>query len=34
MAEVVLKNIYKEYTEGVPVVQEFNLEIQDKGSKN
>jgi len=30
MAEVVLKSIYKEYTEGVPVVQEFNLEIQDK----
>ncbi|MCP4371212.1 MAG: sn-glycerol-3-phosphate ABC transporter ATP-binding protein UgpC, partial [Deltaproteobacteria bacterium] len=30
MAEVVLKNIYKEYTEGVPVVQEFNLEIKDK----
>ncbi len=30
MAEVVLKNIYKEYVEGVPVVQEFNLEIQDK----
>ena len=30
MAEVILKNIYKEYTEGVPVVQEFNLEIQDK----
>jgi multiple sugar transport system ATP-binding protein len=30
MAEVVLKNIYKEYEEGVPVVQEFNLEIQDK----
>ena len=30
MAEVILKNVYKEYTEGVPVVQEFNLEIQDK----
>jgi len=30
MAEVVLKDIYKEYVEGVPVVQEFNLEIQDK----
>lgn len=30
MADVVLKNIYKEYTEGVPVVQEFNLEIKDK----
>ncbi|MBD3306191.1 sn-glycerol-3-phosphate ABC transporter ATP-binding protein UgpC [candidate division KSB3 bacterium] len=30
MAEVVLKNIYKEYNEGVPVVQEFNLEVQDK----
>jgi len=30
MADVVLKNIYKEYVEGVPVVQEFNLEIQDK----
>jgi multiple sugar transport system ATP-binding protein len=30
MADVVLKSIYKEYTEGVPVVQEFNLEIQDR----
>ena len=30
MAEVVLKDIYKEYVEGIPVVQEFNLEIQDK----
>jgi multiple sugar transport system ATP-binding protein len=30
MAEVVLKDIYKEYVEGVPVVQEFNLDIQDK----
>jgi len=30
MAEVVLKDIYKEYVEGTPVVQEFNLEIQDK----
>ncbi len=30
MADVILKNIYKEYTEGVPVVQEFNLEIKDK----
>ncbi|MGD9326634.1 MAG: ATP-binding cassette domain-containing protein, partial [Desulfobacterales bacterium] len=30
MAEVVLKDIYKEYVEGVPVVQEFNLEIRDK----
>ena len=30
MADVVLKDIYKEYVEGVPVVQEFNLEIQDK----
>ena len=30
MADVVLKNIYKEYTEGVPVVQEFNLEIKDR----
>ncbi|GAK54484.1 sugar ABC transporter, ATP-binding protein [Candidatus Moduliflexus flocculans] len=30
MADVVLKNIYKEYEEGVPVVQEFNLEIKDK----
>ena len=30
MADVVLKNVYKEYTEGVPVVQEFNLEIKDK----
>ncbi len=30
MADVVLKNIYKEYTEGLPVVQEFNLEIKDK----
>jgi multiple sugar transport system ATP-binding protein len=30
MADVALKNIYKEYVEGVPVVQEFNLEIQDK----
>lgn len=30
MADVILKNVYKEYTEGVPVVQEFNLEIKDK----
>ena len=30
MADVLLKNVYKEYTEGVPVVQEFNLEIKDK----
>ena len=30
MAEVVLKDIYKEYVEGIPVVQEFNLEVQDK----
>ncbi|PID57575.1 glycerol-3-phosphate ABC transporter ATP-binding protein [candidate division KSB3 bacterium] len=30
MADVALKNIYKEYTKGVPVVQEFNMEIKDK----
>jgi multiple sugar transport system ATP-binding protein len=30
MADVLLKNVYKEYNEGVPVVQEFNLEIKDK----
>lgn len=30
MADVLLKNVYKEYDAGVPVVQEFNLEIKDK----
>ena len=30
MAEIVLQHIYKRYDDGVPAIQDFNLEIKDK----